>query len=669
VNERWSKMSVTDIVLLQNYAQILTVSISFLGIVLAIFFTLIALPLQNILGKYSQDLVNRVNRDKYLIFCFIFFIILFAYDFSLLIMPKSTILILVSFFGGLTSLMVFSLLVTRVFYLLDVRNQIKDISKKIIEEIRGKRIKIRIFQADPNLIDKLKHETEIIFDIIQKAIHEDRFEIADFGLKEVVEIVNNFICVKSDNLAREYEDDFLDHIFDRIIDTENFVSKNNHPKIMNSIVDSIGSVTKGILSTETTDPYIINQRGPLSSLTVALIESLRNICIGPEITKRTSYASGNACDQLIEIGKVSIDNKYPYRAVDVVKELGEISLKTTEMNFYRGNRLSQSSNQGIVYLLDYSLLNLDKIEMDKEYILTSIKDEVINVIKDYFENKNISLVSNPENIKSIIHPMASYSIAAIYLEAIKRIIEDNEDSKIIAEFMDKFLDDVSQLIKLGLDEERYFDVKDFSDSIYMTGFNLITSFHESRNDLLKEKLIDTLQKSYTPISKSLELNNHINPFIDYLDNYSSLLGLMFYNNRESKVFGEIIENNIKLIMNSENAINFNEMHPYLRLIGLWVFKWMPDSEYLNYIKKILINKNVIISDYKSTVKPQGDEKKELYQKLYPKSFKGYWNLKTPYENENALIKPFNNIEKELIEVNKVLFNSEDIIKFEEFLYK
>ena len=64
----------TDI-LLQNYAQILSLSITFLGIVLAIFFTLIALPLQNILGKYSQDLVNRVNRDKWLIFCFLFFII------------------------------------------------------------------------------------------------------------------------------------------------------------------------------------------------------------------------------------------------------------------------------------------------------------------------------------------------------------------------------------------------------------------------------------------------------------------------------------------------------------------------------------------------------------------------------------------------------------------
>ena len=137
---------------------------------------------------------------------------------------------------------------------------------------------------------------------------------------------------------------------------------------MNSIVDSIGSVTQEILRTETTDPYIINQRGPLSSLTIALIESLKNICIGPEIERKTSYASSNACDQLIEIGKVSIDHKYPYRAVDVVKELGEISKKTTEMNFYRGNRLSQSSNQGIAYLLDYSLLNLDRIEIDKENI-------------------------------------------------------------------------------------------------------------------------------------------------------------------------------------------------------------------------------------------------------------------------------------------------------------
>ena len=148
-------------ILLQNYAQILNLSITFLGIVLAIFFTLIALPLQNILGKYSQDLVNRVNRDKWLIFCFLFFIILFGYDFTLLILPKLPILISVSFLGGLISLMVFALLVTRVFYLLDVRNQIKDIAKKIIKEIQGKRIKIRIFQVDPNLIDKLKYETKI----------------------------------------------------------------------------------------------------------------------------------------------------------------------------------------------------------------------------------------------------------------------------------------------------------------------------------------------------------------------------------------------------------------------------------------------------------------------------------------------------------------------------
>jgi hypothetical protein len=432
----------------------------------------------------------------------------------------------------------------------------------------------------------------------------------------------------------------------------------------------MGNVTKEILSTNNKNHHIINQRGPLSSLTMALLEYLKNICIGPEITKRTSYASGNACDQLIEIGKVSIDNKYPYRTVDVVNELGEISKKTSEMNFYRGNRLSQSSNQGIVYLLDYLLENLEKVEIDRKYILTSIIDEINSIIKDYFANKAINLVLNPENIKPIIHPMANNSIAVIYLKAIKRIIEDDdEDSVIIVEVMDKFLDALDEVIELGLDEERYFDIKDISDSIYITGFNLISSFHESRNNLLKEKLHATLRDSYTPVSKSLKLNNHIIPFNDYLDNYSSLLGLMFYKNRESDVFSEIIENGIKFIMDSEGVNNCNEIHPYLRLIGLWVYKWMPDSKFMNYIKEIIKDKIKQVSEGESKSESVDDGEKEFYQKLYPKSVKGYWTLKNPYENVNALIKPYDAIEKESVEVSEVLFNSEDIIKFEKYLKK
>lgn len=640
-------------IILQNYSQILNLSISFLGIILALFFTLIALPLQNILGRYSQDLVNRVNRDKYLVFCFIFFIILFAYDFTLLILPKSPDYIIISFLGGLTSLIVFAFLVVRVFYLLDVRNQINDIGRRIIKEIKGKKTRIRIFESNTNLIDKLKNETEIIFDIIQKATREDRFEIVDFGLKEAEKIANTYICVKGINLSREYVDSFLDHIYDRLIDTQSIVTKTNHPKIMNSIVYTIGSITKEILSTDKI-PEVTNQWGPLSSLTLAFIESLKNICIGPEISKRTSYASGNACDQLIEIGKVSMDHKYAYRTVDVVSELAEISKTATQMNFYRGNHLAQSSNQGIIYLQEYSLENLDKIEIDKEYILTNITDEIMNVIREYLENGNIHIISSPENIKPFVNPQADHNITVVHLKAIQKF-KQNKDTNIIIGFMNKFMDMIIQTNKIGLEYERYYDIKDISDNSYIIGFNLINSINGK--DQFEEQLSKTLQILYKPISTSLKTREHITPFTDYLNNYTSLLGLIFF---KENIDRKLIENSIENIRQDLNVLSQHSgIYPYIRLIGLWIFKWMPNSEYLIMIKEILKTKEVELVREEFI----NDNEKELY----PKPAGEYWSLKLPYNNENALIKPYNVIKMEFDEINRILFNSDDIINFETYL--
>lgn len=683
-------------ILLQNYNQILSLSLTFLGIILAIFFTLIALPLQNILGKYSQDLVNRVNRDKWLIFCFVFFVMLFAYDFSLLVVPKSPILIFVSFLGGLLSLAVFSLLVLRVYYLLDVRNQVKDISRRIIREIRGKKTRIRIFRADANLTDRLKDETEIIFDIVQKAVHEDRFEIVAFGLKEAVKIANTYISVKGINLGREYEDPFLDHIFDRLIDTESFVSKRNHPRIMNSIVDSIGSVTKEILSTENIDPYTTNQWGPLSSLTFALIESLKNICIGPEIEKRTSYASGNARDQLIDIGIVALDNRYPYRTVDVVNELGEISKKTMGMNFYRGNRLSQSVNQGIVYLLGHSLENLDIIEIDKEYILNSMIVEISDIIKEFLKNEALHAGSNPENIKPLVSPQASHSVAVIYTTAQRKLDDDEKDAEIIGEFMNDFLKLLDEDVELAMEEGRYFDAKDIADSLYMTGFNFISGvdaygidqsgisqsdINQSENNesdiakrnLLKEKLNESLLILYKPIKMSLDLDNHVIPFNDYLNNYWSLLGVMFFKNRENNAFEEMIKHGIKYVEEDlDKMADQSRMYPYLRLIGLWVFKWMPDSEFIITIRELLKNrvKTGEKSEKTSSEQPVEEEKtkeKERYEVLYPQLSRGEWVLKPLSSNKKALLEPFDDIQMKFDEMNRILFDLEDMERFERFL--
>ncbi len=58
-------------VYLENSKDIAIVILTFVGTILAIFFTLIALPVQNILGRYSQDFVKKVLFDKLIVGCFI----------------------------------------------------------------------------------------------------------------------------------------------------------------------------------------------------------------------------------------------------------------------------------------------------------------------------------------------------------------------------------------------------------------------------------------------------------------------------------------------------------------------------------------------------------------------------------------------------------------------
>ena len=230
--------------------------------------------------------------------------------------------------------------------------------------------------------------------------------------------------------------------------------------------------------------------------------------------------------------------------------------------------------------------------------------------------------------------------------------------------MDNFLNLLDENITLGMEQGTYFDVKDMSDSFYTITYNLITFSLE--NSILKDKICETLSIMNDPISISLKLKDQVIPFTDYLNNYTSTLGLLFFKNNENNKFREIIENGMKFIrLNSHEIRDNHEIRPYIRIIGLWIFKWMPDSELLEIVKDILKNEGATGSSGKSGDGLEGN-KEDMYQELYPKLTTTYWNLKIPFKNENALIKPFNDIQEEFNEINIVLFNFEDIDAFERF---
>lgn len=121
-----------------NFNEVLVAGATFTGTVLAIFFTLISLPIQNILGRYSQDLIKRVVKDFIFIFSFIFLTATFIFNVLLIGFGSTPQLTLISIALTIDSALVLALLVIHTFYILDVRNQLNDISKDIKSQIRGK---------------------------------------------------------------------------------------------------------------------------------------------------------------------------------------------------------------------------------------------------------------------------------------------------------------------------------------------------------------------------------------------------------------------------------------------------------------------------------------------------------------------------------------------------
>jgi len=121
-----------------NFNEVLVAGTTFTGTVLAIFFTLIALPIENILSKYSQDLIKRVQKDVIFASSFIFLLATFSFDLILIAFGSTTELVVMSLGLSICSLLVLALLVVHTFYLLDVRNQLNDITRNIKKQIRTK---------------------------------------------------------------------------------------------------------------------------------------------------------------------------------------------------------------------------------------------------------------------------------------------------------------------------------------------------------------------------------------------------------------------------------------------------------------------------------------------------------------------------------------------------
>lgn len=268
--------------------EILTTSLSFVGVVLALLFTLIILPLQKILDNYSQDLIKKIINDETFLHCLGYFIFLFAYDFSvLMIFPVfnsnfiGATLLIISFSGGLFSLVLLSMFIRRIFYLLDIRCQIKEIN----EEINIKGIKNSLLQLN------------IIFDIIQRAILEGRSEISEYGLTKIKESVENL-----DGFSLELVNVLLSNLRGMV----DSVSRKTNFNTLSLIVD---------IST------IIILRFDLKDVILDFIYLLEYLFFKDDLKDEINLKD-DILEKFLEIGEKSVDEVFK----EIIKFLGKVSI-------------------------------------------------------------------------------------------------------------------------------------------------------------------------------------------------------------------------------------------------------------------------------------------------------------------------------------------------------
>jgi len=671
-----------------NYNEILNVGAMFSGTVLAVFFTLISLPLQNILSRYSQDLIKRVWRDPIFITSFIFLGTTFIYNLALLTFGASPDLVMISFGLGIISVLTLFLLVFHTFFLLDVRNQITETTSRIRRKIKKKIVesekkrdkeylkfkeliknhennlstdlrKVYIkFSVDDSVTSWLRSETEIVIDITQRAIQDNRFEVVRSALRDIVGLAEEYIQARLEYNSEQ--DKFITYLHEKLIDMKNLARKDTHPEIILSIATTAKDIAVATLSI-----CPIRSSAGENYMPLGFINLLKNICLSEEILKETSYAPMMTISYLVDIGKAAVDKEFPRTANLISDALGEISRTTTKLHSYFTDVISAKANWGLAALLDYMLFNQDKIRINREFALKEIVNEINKSIKTYFEDDERYQYSLRANIKTFFGPLSTeeHGVATIFIRSLQIKRKNEKEYWYLLEVLEKFLIELNQNIMMGMDHRKYIDIKEMLEHLYMIGVVLTGFIERVKEENIKSKALKILREHFSypfinAISMSFKRDDKYNIFYDdYIDTFFSLIGVIFFKNNKNE-FNETIEDwttkiieiiqrhkqNIFIIHDGEKFLKYEIIHPlsdlykHLRLLGVWFVKYSPKSKFLSSIIKEFKNQPPELVPKA----PFGEDVR------YPKSLLGEtWAVRRPYLPFNPSY--FDKIDKALCE--------------------
>jgi hypothetical protein len=559
-------------------------SINFIGIVLALLFTLIILPMQHILGKYPQELVDRVLRDNTFRFTLFFFVFVFIFElFELIIFSTidnnyaGYIALNINFTLIILSLVTLISFIFRIFDLMDIRNHLDEITDETLNLIpvgcNKKNYKNKIVNNQENK-NKIFNNTEIIIDSLQKSLQENRFEISLSGLNNIEKIISTYIdnCKKRNN-------EFISLIISSLYDTKDIISSNTNPKVLEKIISVSIKLGKEMLKLEKIPSHQV----------LKIVDLLEEIVLSSEIIKKSYNHQIKGIFGLFNLATLSFSTEN-YILRKITKSLGRIS-RFKEIS----TRLRTRSNEKIIRLLFLSYDNIDKI---RKYDFEEIIEEIdMIIISSDSPNKNFI---NPQEIRPFLNPIRKYSLANFFMK-----IRNNPDEYEV-DLMKSILTKFSIYLELYIMSDNLpieylylFNIGCILDSTYKTLAINVSTIYKSN---LQVKLIKILEIQidilYSIIEYTINYPILKFKFKEFIGLIPLSFNLMLIYNKES-IFDDVIEKSVlkifgfiniqlgiydKKVKNKElnnnrkdKSLNIIEnvlidSYPYLRLTGAILFE-------------------------------------------------------------------------------------------------
>ncbi len=388
----------------EKYQEVFSVVLSVAGTIVAIFFSLILIPLDKISERYSPKFLDYLKSDHVFITAFLYSVTLVVYNAYFLINKASNFIAYASSLQLVLLFIVILFLWRRSIFLSNPLNsvlipeqdRIVGWTKKAIPRLTRRRIRqmnaispntrevansTSYFRVDDSITDYVKSNLLPLREIALKAINNSEIEQSRNAMRSITAIVLNYLYQRKD-----YHDDNDPLMYFIYTEFKLLANLSNKPELKIVLHPFIVDCWRNIA----VQASKVNIKGAprmtkgVNGLVTYPVKALTELCL-LNIKEGGSTVPGDVTKALGDIGTTLMVNGYDHQASRTIEELAKLSLVADALNVHV---FSTSANYHIMRVYAAGLLNRNKGSEDYyNYVYGEIDKAIRGLLEQQLKKK------------------------------------------------------------------------------------------------------------------------------------------------------------------------------------------------------------------------------------------------------------------------------------------